>query len=199
MKIFKSSFFLNFFLVSALACSSYAQSKSESDTVQPGWFQKAIDGAVNTIDNIYEKGRLSLLLSGYAYHGRGTYTPERISEFNEKAWGLGVSKQLRDEKDNEEGLQFLVISDSHKQPQVNTVYSYQWMLPLGKRWEAGVGYAAGLFMRRDMFGGLPFPAALPLFSIGTRDTKLIGSYIPRISANKGNGDVLYLVLRVGLD
>jgi lipid IVA palmitoyltransferase len=190
---FKFYFFLSIFLISSI-CS--AQSEL---TEQPGWFKKAVDGTVNTFNNIVDNGRLSLLLSGYAYHGRSTYTSERISEFNEKAWGLGVSKELRDEKDNEEGLQFLVLSDSHKQPQINAVYSYQWMLPLGKKWEAGLGYTAGLFMRRDMFGGLPFPAALPLFSIGTRDTKIIGTYIPRLSANKGNGDVLYVVLRIGLD
>jgi lipid IVA palmitoyltransferase len=195
MKFFKSHFFLSIFLVSC-TWSVYAQ---EESTEQPGWFKKAIDGAVNTFDNIYDKGRPALLLSGYAYHGRSTYTADRISEFNEKAWGLGVSKVLRDEKDNEQALQFLVLSDSHKDPQINAVYSYQWTMPLGKNWEVGAGYTAGLFMRRDMFGGLPFPAALPLFSVGTRDTKLIGTYIPRLSANKGNGDVLYVVLRVGLD
>lgn len=195
MKFFKAHFFVSIFLISC-ACVSYAQEESAE---QPGWFKKAIDGTVHTFNNIYDNGRLGLLLSGYAYHGRSTYTSERISEFNEKAWGLGVSKVLRDEKDNEEALQFLVLSDSHKQPQINAVYSYQWMLPLGKTWEAGAGYTAGLFMRRDMFGGLPFPAALPLLSIGTRDIKLLGTYIPRISANKGNGDVLYVVLRIGLD
>jgi lipid IVA palmitoyltransferase len=201
MKKFKLHFFLSLFLIGSV-CASYAQTDSAEPVEQPGWFKKAINGTVNTFSNIYDNGRLSLLLSGYAYHGRKTYTSERISEFNEKAWGLGGSKVLRDEKDNEEALQLLVLSDSHKKPQINAVYSYQWMLPLGtsfgKSWEAGLGYTAGLFMRRDMFGGLPFPAALPLFSVGTRDTKIISTYIPRISANKGNGDVLYVVLRIGL-
>ena len=168
-------------------------------TEEAGWFTRTKDKLVKGAENIYDNGRLSLILSGYAHHGRSTYTSEKLTEFNEKAWGLGISKIMRDDKDNEEALEFLVLSDSHAKPQINAVYSYQWMMPLGSRLEAGIGYTAGLFHRRDIIGGIPFPGILPLATFGTRDTKLVVSYIPRLSANKGNGDVLYLALRVGLN
>lgn len=187
-----------------MACSANDQiqhsesTQTVSTTEETGWFTKTKNKLFDTAGNIYDNGKLSLILSGYAYHGRSTYTPEKIDEFNEKAWGLGVSKILRDEKDNEEALEFLILSDSHAKPQINAVYSYQWMMPVGSKLEAGIGYTAGLFSRRDIFGGIPFPGILPLLTFGTRDTKLVVSYIPRLSANKGNGDVLYLALRVGL-
>jgi len=71
------------------------------------------------------------------------------------------------------------------------------MKPLGQSWEIGLGYTAGLISRTDILNGVPFPGVLPLASIGTRDVKLMASYIPRLSGT-GNGDVLFLALRVAL-
>lgn len=174
-------------------CGSVHAQTSE----QPGWFKQTTDSAVNKIDDMYNNGRLSMTLSGDAHHGRGTYTPEKLKELNEKVWGFGVSKEMRDEKDNEESLQFILMADSHYKPQILASYNYQWMLPLAYGWEVGAGFAAGLGSRSDILGGLPFPGVLPLASIGTRDTKLVMSYIPRLSGT-GNGDVLFLGLRIAL-
>lgn len=204
MKFLKLSLLVTLFSVN-LACFAGDQvqhdesTQTVSATEDKGWFTRTRDSLVNGAENIYHNGKLSLILSGYAYHGRGTYTPEKIDSFNEKAWGLGVSKIMRDEKDNEQALEFLILSDSHAKPQINAVYSYQWMLPLGSKLEAGLGYTAGLFHRRDIIGGIPFPGILPLATFGTRSTKLVMTYIPRLSANKGNGDVLYVAFRVGLE
>lgn len=150
-------------------------------------------------DDILDDGSLSMILSGYARHGRNTYTPERIDELNEKAWGMGFSKAIRTSRDNEESLYGFAISDSHFAPQLMAGYAYQWMRPLGNRFEAGLGVTALLISRKDYFSGLPFPGVLPLASIGTRHTKLMASYIPRISQNKGNGDVLLLFVRFDLN
>ncbi|PRC93795.1 hypothetical protein [Solimicrobium silvestre] len=199
LRHFSAVLFLSF------ACSAYAQTSdtapapanTDTTTEQPGWFKKTYDDAVNTTENLYDNGRLSTILSGYAHHGRGTYTAERIDELNEKTWGLGMSKELRDSKDNEESLQIVIMADSHYKPQITAGYSYQWMKSLGGNWEAGIGYTAGLISRTDILQGVPFPGILPLFSIGTRDTKLVASYIPKLSGT-GNGDVLFLALRVSL-
>lgn len=198
MYSFKTHFFATIFLIS-FVCSANAENEQPTTqpTEQPGWFKRNFDAAVNTTENIYDNGRLSVILSGYAYHGRSTYTAERISELNEKTWGLGLSKELRDEKDNEESLQILILSDSHKKPQITAGYSYQWMKPLWGNWEAGIGFTAGLISRVEIYNGIPFPGILPQFSIGTRDIKLIGNYLPTINGN-GNGDVLFLALRVNL-
>ena len=78
-------------------------------------------------------------------------------------------------------------------------YAYQWMTPLGDQFEAGLGVSGLLISRTDYFGGLPFPGVLPVASIGTRKTKLMAAYIPRVSRNKGNGDVLLLFVRIDLN
>ena len=71
------------------------------------------------------------------------------------------------------------------------------MKPLGGNWELGGGYMAGLISRTDILGGVPFPGVLPIASIGTRDVKLVATYIPRLSGT-GNGDVLFLALRIAV-
>lgn len=173
-----------------------AQAAPEQPAQQKtSWWNQAKNETVN----IFDHGEMSLMLSGYARHGRNTYTAERIAELNEKAWGLGFSKAIRNKKDNEESIYGLAISDSHFSPQFMAGYAYQWMKPLGDRFEIGLGVTGLLISRVDYFSGVPFPGILPVGSIGTRSTKLMAAYIPRISQNKGNGDVLLLFVRIDLN
>lgn len=70
-------------------------------------------------------------------------------------------------------------------------YTYQWMRSFGEsELEVGAGFTAAMISRQDYFSGIPFPAILPVASIGSKNTKLILSYVPRLSSHKGNGDVL---------
>jgi len=148
---------------------------------------------------IRDQGSTDLYLSGYAHHGRNTYTKERLDELNEKAWGLGIGRRLRDERGNDDIIYLLGISDSHKKPQLMAGYAHEWIYPVGKTGlELGLGYTAILMSRQDYFGGVPFPIALPLGSIGTRDIKLRASYVPRLSQKKGNGDVLLMFVSMGI-
>ncbi len=164
-------------------------------TENASWWTQAKTKTTTILDD----GAFSMILSGYARHGRNTYTAERISELNEKAWGLGFSKAVRNEKDNEESLYGFAISDSHFSPQFMAGYAYQWMKPLGENYEAGIGVTGLLISRKDYFSGIPFPGVLPVASIGTRRSKLMLAYIPRVSRNKGNGDVLLIFARFDLD
>ncbi len=169
-----------------------------ADADQPGWLMSHYNAAEAKVEQLYDTGELSIVLSGEAHHGRGTYTTQQIDQFTEKVWGLGMSKELRDDKDNEEDISFVIMADSHYVPQITAGYGYQWMAHLGGNWEAGIGYTAGLISRSDIIGGTPFPGVLPLGSIGTRSNKLMVSYIPRLTSGKGNGDVLFLALRLDL-
>jgi len=173
------------------AGAPFAQASNE----QPGWYERA----KRKMTKILDEGDMSLNLSGIAHHGRGTYTAERIAELNENAWGLGFTKAIRDEKDNEELAYAMVISDSHYKPQPMAGYAYQWMKPIAGNIEIGGGYTYSLISRTDYFKGVPFPIALPVASIGTKNTKLMAAYVPRLSKNKGNGDVLLLFVRIDLN
>lgn len=178
--------------VLSLALCAPAQAQQVDN---PSWWQYAR----NKANSIANEGQDELYLSGYSYHGRHTYTAEPIAEFNEKSWGIGYGKSLYNAKGDEESLYFIVISDSHYKPQPMLGCAYQWVWPIAKSGiEIGAGYTAMLASRADYFGGVPFPLVLPVASIGTRTYRMMASYIPRISNNKGNGDVLFVFFRAEL-
>jgi hypothetical protein len=153
----------------------------------------------NRISAIADQGGNELYLSGYAHHGRGTYTKEKLDELNEKSWGGGFGRTLRNASGNDESLYFMGISDSHRKPQLMAGYAYEWVWPIaGSGVEGGLGYTAMMMSRQDYFGGFPFPVALPVASLGVKGAKLMASYVPRLSKNKNNGDVLFLFMRVEL-
>ncbi|PUA16446.1 hypothetical protein [Glaciimonas sp. PCH181] len=181
-----------------LLSTAYAQetttepASTNSTTGSVGWWQQTKDRLGNIADN----GAEEVYLSGYAYHGRNTYTPERIRELNEKAWGIGGGRTFRNADGNDESLYFFGIRDSHFKPQLMAGYAYEWVFNVPKTpLEVSAGYTAMLVSRQDYFGGFPFPLPLPLAGIGTKKAKLMVSYVPRLSGNKGNGDVLLIFAR----
>ncbi|WP_034348539.1 hypothetical protein [Noviherbaspirillum massiliense] len=180
-----------------------AASAGAQESGERGWWQTVQDmgqGARERVENIYDTGKLDVYFSGYAYHGRSTYTRERLHELNEEAWGLGIGKSIRNAKGNEESIFLIGISDSHCYPQIMAGYAYQWMWSVGQSGlEVGAGLAPMLVSRRDYFGGVPFPAVFPIASVGTQNFKMLASYVPRLSSNKGNGDVLFLFGKVSFD
>ncbi|MBP1318166.1 MAG: hypothetical protein QM686_12395 [Herbaspirillum sp.] len=146
---------------------------------------------------IWNQGDDAIYLSGVAHHGRSTYSRDKLNELNEHAWGAGYGKTLRNEQGNDESLYGFVIKDSHRHPQYMAGYAYEWVFPIAKTGlELGLGGTAMLMSRQDYFHSIPFPVPLPLASIGTQKAKIMFAYVPRLSANKNNGDVLLIFGRI---
>ncbi|MEO6921486.1 MAG: hypothetical protein ABI171_20965 [Collimonas sp.] len=178
--------------IAAMCASAHAQETPDTT----GWFSKTFTQTKNRLDNIVDNGDMEVYLSGYAYHGRRTYTEEKIRDLNEKAWGLGGGRTIRNADGNDESLYLFAIRDSHWRPQIMAGYAYEWIWNVPKTpVEVGAGYTAMLMSRQDYFGGAPFPIALPVVSLGVKGAKLMGSYVPRLSQNKGNGDVWLVFAR----
>ncbi|MBO9536714.1 MAG: hypothetical protein J7548_08685 [Herbaspirillum sp.] len=177
----------------AAACALSMPLAAHADDNQNSLWQSTKDH----VSNIWDKGDDAIYLSGVAHHGRGTYTKEKLNELNEHAWGLGYGKTLRNEKGDDESLYGLVIKDSHRHPQYMAGYAYEWVFPIAHTGlELGLGGTAMLMSRQDYFNSIPFPVPLPLASIGTKKGKLMFAYVPRLSANKNNGDVLLIFGRI---
>ncbi|MDY7577857.1 hypothetical protein RGU70_05930 [Herbaspirillum sp. RTI4] len=173
-----------------LGCSLSAHSQQVSDD---SWWQQIKNKASDISDN----GDDALYVSGLAHHGRSTYTPEKLAELNEHAWGLGYGKTLRNASGNDESLYGFVLRDSHKHPQYMAGYSYEWIWAVGgSPLEVGLGGTMMLMSRQDYLNSVPFPVPLPVASIGVRHAKVMFAYVPRLSANKNNGDVLLVFSRI---
>lgn len=159
------------------------------------WLQAAKD----RVTQIADQGSADLYVSGLAHHGRSTYTKEKLNELNEHAWGLGYGKTLRNERGDDESLYAFILKDSHRHPQYMAGYAYEWIVPIPHTsLELGLGGTAMLMSRQDYFGSIPFPLALPMASIGTKNARVMFAYVPRLSANKNNGDVLLVFARFAI-
>ncbi len=160
-------------------------------TAQAGLVGDAWDAGVDEVKTVYTTGQDQLWLSGVAYHGRSTYSPEKLATLNEWAWGLGWGKTMR-KNGTHRGLFGLAMLDSHKDMQYQLGYTYEKAHYFNKDWYIAGGVAPAIVRREDMFNKLPFPAAFPLMSIGNQKAELRMIYLPRLSKSLGNGDVLYI-------
>ena len=158
----------------------------------------AAEGAWDYAGRILDEGDNILYLSGYAYHGRGTYSDEKIAEFNEEAWGAGFGRTLLDDRGNSNTLFALAFLDSHSDVEAQVGYAREWRWQFAQQASVGAGFVAMLVSRSDIFNHFPFPAILPLASIEVHRVGLMASYVPKLGGDGGNGDVLYLFGRINL-
>lgn len=142
-----------------------------------------------------KEGRHDLYLPFHAHHGRDTYTPQRIAELNEDALGIGYGRSVTDQHNrwlgDWHGVYVMGFRDSHYKLQTMAGYAWQSYIGTGQ-FKLGLGYTAFLTSRRDIAGGFPVPAVLPMGSLNYGNASLMAAYVPRLSGKQGNGDVLFL-------
>jgi palmitoyl transferase len=166
----------------------FAATSEESCSHWLTWFKPACQ----RLHQVWNEGSNELYLSGYAWHNRFTYPPEKIPLYNEQAWGGGLGKGLFDEQGNWHGLFAFAFLDSHKNIEPIVGYAYLKVVTLHKDLKAGIGYSFLVTARPDINNGIPFPGALPWASIFYKKATLAATYIPGFH---NNGNVLYLLVK----
>ena len=151
-------------------------------------------------DEAPKTARWNVYLSGYSYHDRATYSQNQLRKMNEATWGGGLGRSTRTESGNEQSVYVMGIRDSNYRPQWMAGYAYEWMLPLKSDGglELGAGLSALVIRRHDWYDGRPFPAVLPIMSIGSRSAQLLATYVPHLSSRKKKGDILSLMLKLSM-
>lgn len=158
-----------------------------------GWLAKGCQRVVST----YENGRNEVMVSGYAYHFRNTYSEEKLKELNEEAYGGGLGRYVEDEDGDLHNVYGLVFKDSHKKAQMMLGYGYQTYAGSGD-FKAGIGFTAFLVSRPDIYHSLPIPGILPMASLRYKQAALMFSFVPKLSqGTTGNGNVLFAFTRFG--
>lgn len=164
---------------------------------------KKLEEARNHLQMIYEQGQARLILSGYAYHDRGTYTPEKLAELNERAWGIGLERVIINKNGNRESVFAMIFLDSHSDPQPAVGYNWQAGFRVTKSVVAYIGASAGLTMRSDMMINDKVPVPIPYIfptaglSIGKLDIQSV--LIPQLGGGINNGNVLFIFASVPLE
>lgn len=167
--------------------------------VQPGSEQDKgfWDTAKGSLTKITEEGKWDVYLSGYAQHYNRPKTRRHV---NEEIWGGGLGKTYRNAKGNDESLFVMANQDSTRHVQVMAGYGYQWMYTGSSGLEAGAGYSVFLMSRHDTFDRFPFPVILPTASIGTKQVKLMATFVPFKLGEGNNGtQVLYIFGKITFD
>ncbi|MEN9658956.1 MAG: hypothetical protein RL571_2421 [Pseudomonadota bacterium] len=155
--------------------------------------------ACQRVDKINREGKNDLLVSGYSWHQRSTYTADKIQDFQGFTYGGGLGKRITDENNNQEFIYGMIFADSHNQAQLQVGYMRLWYWPIVGELSAGLGMSLQLISRQDVIGGVPFPAPLPIASVRYGKASLIGTFIPRLNGQLNNGNVAYIFGRYEFD
>ena len=147
----------------------------------------------------YKNGNNEVLVSGFAWHTPWTWTSERRAEENQYAWGGGWARSADRENGDTDTVYFLVFSDSHYEPEFNLGYAWTtWWRPRDSL-QPGLGYTLMLISRQDIWGGVPFPAILPLVSLRYDKVTVFSTYIPTLNGGINHGSILYVFGRIAID
>lgn len=124
---------------------------------------------------------LSLILNGVAKHEE----ERKKGSFNEENWGAGLQYDFGNETD--EWIPLVSLSgflDSNNEPSYYAGGGIVRRFILSEQFHNlhfDAGVIAFLMTRKDNNNGNPFPGALPIFSLGTRQVSLNITYIPKVS------------------
>lgn len=179
----KFSKLLTLSLLTGIACSG-AQAASVLDavieTTPAGLSGKSgsytwsdlIDGSKQIMD----QGNSMWIVPTYTNHPNWAWDNRR--EQNGYPFGMGLGRQVIDERGNERSFFFVSFVDSNYR--IEPTFGYQWVAryPLGNSGlHVGAGYLAGFTIRGD-YNWLPIPMPLPVIKAGTDWASLYMTYIP---------------------
>ncbi|MDP1766706.1 MAG: lipid IV(A) palmitoyltransferase PagP [Methylotenera sp.] len=145
----------------------------------------------DSLSQTWESQNYELYIPVYTWHNRNYYSDEKINEFNENPWGLGIGKYRFDEDGDWHAFYVMAFQDSHKEAEPIAGYGFQKVWRPAEDVRLGVGYTVGITLRQDMHY-LPIPVIAPLFSVAYKKLAVQSTYIP---GGEGHGNILFTWLR----
>jgi len=191
---------VNAFLGTVLCAASVQALPQDTDTSGCARIWRELPYFCNGASKARNEGSWELYLTGISYHGRSTYTAEKIHELNENAAGAGFGRRYEEPGGNRTHLLYAVgFQDSHYKPEWMTGYAWitYWRPSPASDLRAGLGVSAFITLRTDYDHYLlPVPGLVPIGEIAVDRVSIMATYVPRLSVHKGNGDVLFIFARI---
>jgi len=188
------------FLGAVLFATSVQALPQDAGTSGCAWIWRELPYFCNGASKAWNEGRWELFLSGISYHGRSTYTSDKIQELNEKSLGMGLGKRYEEPGGNRTHLLYaLGFQDSHYKPEWMAGYAWltYWRPLPASDLRAGLGFTSFITTRTDYNHYLtPVPGLVPIGEIAVNRVSIMATYVPRLSVHKGNGDVLFIFARL---
>lgn len=139
----------------------------------------------NQMQDSYENGRLTALLPINTWHNRYTYSEDRVQRYNERPYGLGISKTIN-KKYELYGIYGIVFADSNYHTQSMFGYIHLYHLNKGSI-KFALGYTVGLTQRYE-YWYIPLPLPLPAMGINYKSFSIQAAYVP---GGKNDANVLF--------
>lgn len=133
--------------------------------------------ATNHIKSIWNDGGIEMLLPIYTWHCPWRYTREKINDYNEWPWGVGIGKYIEPTPDRRYGLVALTFQDSFNKPEPSVWYSWQALWREGKDFRPSLGFVAGVTCRHN-YHWIPVPGAAPTVGFDYKSFSMEGLYVP---------------------
>ena len=152
----------------------------------------AIGRSCTKMGAAWDHGQNELIVTGYAYHLRSTYTEEKLRELNEHAWGGGWARTITDPDGDTHSLFLFAFHESHNKVQWNLGYLYSTYWGPQDGLQASIGIAPFIVQRPDIAGGIPIPVVLPIASLKYKKATLMLTYIPTVNNGINNGSVAFV-------
>ena len=141
-----------------------------------GWLQ----GVWGGIKTIWEDGDTDIYLSGRYWHTPWGFSEEDRAKYDDWGLGGGYGRSLLDERGNQRLLYAMAVQDSFEKPMY--LIGYGWLA----RWSIcgnlniAAGYSLVLLSNDTASDYIPFPAPVPLASIGDEKISLFCTFFNSI-------------------
>lgn len=178
---------MKFRLITSVFLTIISTSAFADEPAKPSIWSRAQDSLSKT----WQSQDYELYVPINTWHNRSYYTQEKIDEYNEHPWGLGIGKYRFDEDGDWHALYAMAFEDSHDDIEPVAGYGFQKTWRPADDVRLGLGYTVGLTMRSDMHY-IPIPIIAPLVSIDYKKVALQSTYI---FGGEGNGNILFTWLR----
>jgi palmitoyl transferase len=145
----------------------------------------------STVSETWESSDHELYVPINTWHNRNYYKSEKIEQFNEQPWGLGLGKYRFDEDGDWHAIYGIAFLDSNNDVEPIAGYAFQ------KTWRpiadvrVGAGYTVGITLRKDL-DYVPLPVVAPLFSMAYKKLAVQSTYI---LGGDGFGNILFTWVR----
>ncbi len=178
-------------IIIAFFCSFFFASAAHAD--MDSYFQQLKQDVKET----WASDKYDVYIPVYTWHNRLFYDKEKIEDYNEEPWGIGLGKSYYDAAGNWHGLYAMGFKDSNFYLETIFGYAYQknWYVNCNRDFSVGVGYTLSLTQRHE-YKYIPVPLPLPLAGVTYKRFSLQAAYVPGI---KNNGNVLFVWSRIAIN
>lgn len=169
MVLMRLKFLLYIFILISFVNPVYCAEEASGDSL---WTR-----ATNHLKNIWDDGNMQLVLPVHTWHSTWRYDHDKIKEYNENPWGIGIGKYIEPTPDRRYGLLALTFQDSFNKPEPSVWYSWQILWRKGKDFRPSLGFVAGLTCREN-YHWIPVPGAAPTFGFDYKSFSVESLYVP---------------------